>query len=162
MQLRTTSIISYSRAKTAFTAGQGNGAGRRRNRNNNTSKSVVKHPPPAWEPEAYIDSSEQDEADKLPEWNEEDERILRARIREAIEKIESMSGGLTDDDGGGTGAQENAGKKSDGAGRALFPAATRKARVEVRADRRSVFSAHLVVYLGTMRPRRCQQNILGC
>lgn len=31
----------------------------------------------------------------MPEWNEEDERILRDRIREAMEKIDSISGGLT-------------------------------------------------------------------
>lgn len=78
---------------------------------------MVKHPPPAWEPEDYDDLRSQNQADLMFAWNEEVERTLRAQIRDAIAKVESVSVGLTKDKGrGAMEAPDTNWKRVDGTG----------------------------------------------
>lgn len=56
-------------------------------------------PPPAWEPELFLETEESATARAKKElesrpWSKEDERALRGRIRDTMAKIEDISGGL--------------------------------------------------------------------
>ncbi|CAM9477034.1 unnamed protein product, partial [Ectocarpus sp. 12 AP-2014] len=79
------------------------------------STTAVALPPPAWEPEAFLNTGENAaaQAEAAQTWSKEDEMALRGRIRDTITKIEDLSGGLQGsggkeregDDGGGGGAE---------------------------------------------------------
>lgn len=87
--------------------------------------------PPAWEPETLVDLGESAAAAALgqqqqsaPDWNEEDERLLRGKIREAMEKIEGISsclehgkrGGETNSSSVGGGDGSSGGRRVGGGG----------------------------------------------
>lgn len=75
--------------------------------------STGKPPPPAWEPELFVDPGESAAELKKKEaleWSKEDEQLLRGRIREAMEKIENISCGL------GTARKQGEGYEGDSGG----------------------------------------------
>ncbi|CAM9705857.1 unnamed protein product, partial [Ectocarpus sp. 12 AP-2014] len=65
------------------------------------STTAVALPPPAWEPEAFLNTGENAaaETEAAQTWSKEDEMALRGRIRDTITKIEDLSGGLQGSDG---------------------------------------------------------------
>lgn len=86
------------------------------------STTAVALPPPAWEPEAFLNAGGNPAAESAAAqtWNKEDEMALRGRIRDTITKIEDLSGGLQGSggkereggDGGGGGGAEGQGRGS--------------------------------------------------
>ncbi|CAM9497537.1 unnamed protein product [Ectocarpus fasciculatus] len=77
------------------------------------STAAVALPPPAWEPETFLNAGENAaaEAAEAQTWNKEDEMALRGRIRDTITKIEDLSGGLQ-----GSGGKEREGDDGGGGG----------------------------------------------
>lgn len=99
-------------------------------------------PPPAWEPELFLETEESAAARATKElesrsWSEEDERALRGRIRDTMAKIEDISGGLQEprpsekpwgDEGHGAGRGGG-----PGSGSSMTGASTRRKNNQTRA-----------------------------
>lgn len=102
------------RANTALAAGLADG------RSGGPLSAVARPAPPGWEPVILTDDENSAAFQEATEWSEEDEHVLRARIREAMAKIDSISGGLGN-------ARKGAGcSRGGGSGRATSTADGRR------------------------------------
>lgn len=104
------------------------------------SKDAPGTAPPAWEPEGHLNSRRWDGIPNAPERSEGDENAIREQIHDAIERIESISGGLTGKTATVSGAQRTSregagGGTSGGTGDGPVMGA-REAALEPRPDRR--------------------------
>lgn len=119
------SSVNARQAKTAFTANRRSGSSKRLNRHRKPASAsasapttAAHSPPPAWEPEPFLETEESAAARAIKEmesrpWSKEDERALRGRIRDTMAKIEDISGGLQQPGPSG----EGGGHGGPGAGR---------------------------------------------